>query len=108
VIDRDLPTPPFDREQLGGSVGRPLKKDEAWWFSSFEFRDQNAALQTGTRDFTTDTILNASAPRAFDDAYQRGVKGSGGLGGCRFFFLRPRFTLAALNHRNPTPTKGSR
>jgi hypothetical protein len=68
TFDRDLPTPPFDREQLGGSVGGPVKKDKAWWFSSFEFRDQNAALQTGTRDFTTDTILNASAPAPLRDA----------------------------------------
>ena len=53
---------------MGGSVGGPFVKDKAWWFSSFEFRDQNAALQTGARDFTNDTILNTSAPAPLRDA----------------------------------------
>ena len=61
TFDRDLPTPPFDREQLGGSVGGPLKKDKSWFFTSLEYRTQNAALQTGTRDFLTDEILNTAA-----------------------------------------------
>ncbi len=68
TFDRDLPTPPFDREQFGTSVGGPLRRDKAWWFSSFEYRDQNAALQTGARDFTTNTILNTSAPAPLRDA----------------------------------------
>ncbi len=68
TFDRSLPTPPFDREQFGASAGGPLRKDRAWWFSSFEYRDQNAALQTGTRDFSNDTILNTSAPAPLRDA----------------------------------------
>jgi hypothetical protein len=55
------PKPPFDREQYGGSVAGPLLKDRAWWFSSAEFRDQNSSIQTGTRDFTTDTIEDTAA-----------------------------------------------
>ena len=68
TFNRNLPTPPFDREQMGGSVGGPFCRDKAWWFSSVEFRDQNASLQTGARDFTNDSILNTSAPAPLRDA----------------------------------------
>jgi hypothetical protein len=68
TFDRRLPTPPFDREQTGGSVGGPVKKDKAWWFTSFEYRNQNAAIQTGARNFTDDTILNTSAPAPLREA----------------------------------------
>ncbi len=68
TFDRALPTPPFDREQFGGSSGGPVKKDKAWWFASFEYRNQNAAIQTGERDFDTDTILNTAAPSPLRDA----------------------------------------
>jgi len=68
TFDRDLPTPPFDREQTGGSLGGRIKKDRAWWFSSFEYRDQNAALLTGARDFAIQTILHTAAPAPLRDA----------------------------------------
>ena len=68
TFDRDLPTPPFDREQFGGSIGGPLKSNKAWWFASAEYRNQNAAIPTGTRDFATDTILNTVAPAPLRDA----------------------------------------
>lgn len=68
TFNRSLPTPPFDREQYGGSMGGPIAKDKAWWFSSVEYRDQNASLQTGTRDFATDTILNSAAAAPLRDA----------------------------------------
>ena len=68
TFNRTLPTPPFDREQYGASIGGPIKKDRSWWLTSFEYRDQNAALQTGARDFTNDTILNTSAAAPLRDA----------------------------------------
>jgi hypothetical protein len=59
--------PPFDREQYGGSIGGPLRRDKAWWFSSAEFRDQNSSIQTGTRDFTTDSIIDTAAAAPLRD-----------------------------------------
>ncbi len=63
TFDRSQPTPRFDRQQVGGSVGGPLRRDKAFWFSSLEYRNQHASIQTGTRVFTgTPRILNTAAP----------------------------------------------
>ena len=72
TFDRDLPTPPFDREQFGGSIGGPIKSNKAWWFASAEYRNQNAAIQTGERQYganpSEDVILNTFAPAPLRDA----------------------------------------
>jgi hypothetical protein len=60
TFDRTQPTPPFDRQQYGGSIGGPLKKDRAWLFASYERRHQNAAEQTGLRDFATNQVITSS------------------------------------------------
>lgn len=68
TISNGLPPAPFDREQFGGSIGGPFKVNKAWWFASAEYRNQNAAIETGERDFTTDSILNTYAPAPLRDA----------------------------------------
>jgi hypothetical protein len=68
TVARGLPKAPFDREQFGGSIGGPLKANKAWWFASAEYRNQNATIETGERDFTTGSILNTYAPAPLRDA----------------------------------------
>ena len=68
TLSSGLPKAPFDRQQFGGSLGGPFQANKAWWFGSAEYRDQNGAVETGERDFTTDTILNTYAPAPLRNA----------------------------------------
>jgi Carboxypeptidase regulatory-like domain/TonB dependent receptor len=72
TFDRSFPPPPFNREQFGGSVGGPVKTNKAWWFASAEYRNQNAVIPTGERQYGADpadnAILHTFAPAPLRDA----------------------------------------
>jgi outer membrane receptor protein involved in Fe transport len=59
--------PPFDREQYAFAIGGPLKKDNAWYFGSFEFRNQDGAVLVGARDVARRTITRTFAPAPLND-----------------------------------------
>ncbi len=64
LVDPSLGTPPFRREQYAGSVGGPVIKNKAWFYTAFEYRDQMGGVLVGTPDLNTDTIIKSfvSAP----------------------------------------------
>ena len=64
LVDPSLGTPPFRREQYAGSVGGPVIKDKAWFYTAFEYRDQVGGVEVGTPDINTRTFIKsfASAP----------------------------------------------
>lgn len=59
--------PPFDRQQYSGTLGGPLVKNRAFWFGSFEYRNQDGAVLVGERDVATRTIRQNFAPAPLDD-----------------------------------------
>jgi carboxypeptidase family protein len=59
--------PPFDREQYSATLGGPIKKDRAWWFGSFEYRNQDGALLVGERDIATRSIKRTFSPAPLND-----------------------------------------
>src|SRR6266849_1750469 len=67
ALNRNQPTPHFAREQFGGSVGGPIKRDRAWWFVSSEYRNQGHAVPVGFRDFTANRLISGSAPAFVHD-----------------------------------------
>jgi hypothetical protein len=71
TFDHTLPTPPFDRQQYGGSLGGPVLKNKMWWFASAEYRHQNSSIETGERQYAPDpaddAILHTSAPAPLRD-----------------------------------------
>jgi hypothetical protein len=68
VFDRGLgQTPPFDREQVALAFGGPIKKNEAWFFGSFEYRNQDGAALVGTRNLATRTISRTFADAPLND-----------------------------------------
>lgn len=57
----------FDRQQYAFALGGPLKKDRAFWFGAFEYRNQDGAVLVGERDLTTRTIRRNFAAAPLDD-----------------------------------------
>ena len=68
LVDPALGTPPFRREQYAGSVGGPVVKDKAWFYSAFEYRDQIGGVEVGTPDLNTQTIIKSFATAPAIDA----------------------------------------
>ena len=68
TFDRSLgQTPPFDRQQYAFTLGGPIKKDRAFFFGSFEYRNQDGVVLVGERNLATRTITRGFADAPLDD-----------------------------------------
>ena len=68
TFDRSLgQTPPFDRQQYAFTLGGPIRKDRAWFFGSFEYRNQDGVVLVGQRNPATRSIVRGFAPSPLDD-----------------------------------------
>jgi hypothetical protein len=68
TFDRALgETPPFDREQLAFAFGGPIKQDKAWFFGSFEYRNQDGATLVGRRNLASRRIERTFSPAPLND-----------------------------------------
>jgi len=67
TFDRSNRKPPFDRQQYAATLGGPLKKERAWWFGAFEYRNQDGAVLVGERDVAARRIRRGFAPAPHDD-----------------------------------------
>src|SRR5829696_4510601 len=68
TFDRNLDqSPPFDRQQYAFAIGGPIKKNRAWFFGSFEDRNQDGVVLVGTRDLATRSIRRGFAGSPLDD-----------------------------------------
>jgi hypothetical protein len=73
TFDRTLTeTPPFDREQYAFTLGGPIKRDRAWFFGSFEYRNQDGAVLVGSRNLATRSITRSFAPAPLNDLLTTG------------------------------------
>lgn len=61
IVNR-LGEPPFDRQQYALSFGGRIKKDKAWFFSSYEYRFQDSIAIVGVRDLNMRRINTSYAP----------------------------------------------
>jgi hypothetical protein len=60
--------PPFSRQQYSGTLGGPIKKDKAWAFAAFEYRNELSGVLAGTRDLATQNITDSFARAPLNDA----------------------------------------
>jgi hypothetical protein len=72
TLDESADSIPFDRQHVSGSAGGPLVRDHAFWFAAAEYRNQDGAIEVGTRDTTTRTIRRSLAPAPLDDGLWMG------------------------------------
>jgi hypothetical protein len=91
--------PPFDRQQYSATLGGPLKKDRAWWFGAFEYRNQNGATLVGERDVAARQIRRNFAPAPLDDLL--GLA-RGDLQASTHDHLRFRYAVERLKDIGPT------
>ncbi|HMZ21174.1 MAG TPA: TonB-dependent receptor [Blastocatellia bacterium] len=66
-INNSAPKPPFDRQQYSATLGGPLKKEKAWWFGAFEYRNQDGAVLVGQRDVAARQIRRSFASAPLND-----------------------------------------
>jgi len=71
TLDRSLVAaqgrPPFDREQYAVSIGGPLKRDRAWFFAAFEYRNQDGVVITGVRDLAARRVVTSFSSAPLND-----------------------------------------
>ena len=68
TFDRSLgESPPFDRQQYAFALGGPIKREQAWFFGSFEYRNQDGVVLVGARDLATRSIRRGFAAAPLDD-----------------------------------------
>jgi hypothetical protein len=91
--------PPFDRQQYSATLGGPLKKDRAWWFGAFEYRNQDGATLVGERDVAARQIRRNFAPAPLDDLL--GLA-RGDLQASTHDHLRFRYAVERLKDIGPT------
>ncbi len=61
TVDNPDSAPPFDRQQVSGALGGPLRRDRLFWFASGEYRDQDGGVLVGTRNPAARTISRSFA-----------------------------------------------
>lgn len=67
-VVKDVGEPPFDRQQYAATFGGPLKRDKAWFFNAFEYRNQDSISITGLRDTAQQRIITTFSNTPLNDA----------------------------------------